>query len=53
MTDPTLTGTDLDLAIIDAIRTYIAAARAYPRDQARIAAARQAIDDLTALRDAA
>lgn len=52
MTEPTMTADELDRAIIDASREYIAIVRAYPRDEPRIAAAKAAIEDLKALRDA-
>lgn len=55
MTEPTpeaaMTSAELDRAIIDASREYIAAQRARPRDPARIADAKAALDALIALRD--
>lgn len=52
MTEPTppLSGPELDQAIVDASREYIAAVRARPRNDARIADAKAALDDLLALR---
>lgn len=52
MTEPTpeMTDAELDQAIVDASRELIAAIRAYPRDTARIAAAKAAYDDLLALK---
>jgi spermidine synthase len=55
MTAPTpaeMTASELDRAIVDASREYIAAQRARPRDQARITDAKAALDALIALRDA-
>jgi hypothetical protein len=46
--DPTLA--ELNQSIIDASRALTAAIRAYPRDQARIDAARQSLEDLRALK---
>lgn len=54
MSEPTTTNPsrdELNQAIVDSSRQYIAVARAYPRDQAKIAAARAALDDLIRLRD--
>lgn len=51
MSEP-LTGPELDRAVIDASRTYIAAQRARPRDPDAIAAAKAALDELLTLRDA-
>lgn len=48
---PQMSKDELNQAIVDASRQYIAVARAYPRDTAKIAAARAALDDLIALRD--
>ena len=51
MTEPSpLSGAELDQAIIDASREYIAVVRARPRDQQRIDDAKKALDDLLALR---
>jgi hypothetical protein len=47
-TDPT--AAELDRLILDASRNLTAALRAYPRDQARIDAARQELTDLRALK---
>lgn len=47
-TDPTLA--ELNRAIIDASRRYIAALRATPRNQAEIDAARAELDYLRALK---
>ncbi|WP_170977825.1 hypothetical protein [Blastococcus sp. CCUG 61487] len=47
-----LTALELDRAIIDASREYIAAQRARPRDQERIDDAKAELDGLIALRDA-
>ncbi len=54
MTTPTppLSGAELDRAITDAAREYIAAQRARPRDQERIDDAKAELDALIALRDA-
>lgn len=51
MTEPTMTEAEIDRAVIDASREYIAAQRARPRDQARIADAKAALDALVELRD--
>ncbi len=54
MTEPTpeqMTREQYNQAINDASRAYIAVVRTYPRDPARIAAARAAIDDLIRTRD--
>jgi len=48
MPDPTLA--ELNQSIIDASRALTAAIRAIPRDQPRIDAARQALEDLRALK---
>lgn len=50
MTEP-LTGPELDRAIIDASRDYIAAQRARPRNPQAVADAKTALDELIALRD--
>jgi hypothetical protein len=52
VTEPTppLSGAELDQAIIDASRQYIAVVRARPRNQAAIDEAKAALDDLLALR---
>lgn len=51
MTDPApLSGAELDQAITDAARQYIAAVRARPRDLQHIDDAKAALDDLLALR---
>lgn len=52
MTQPDLTAAELDRAIIDASREYIAAQRARPRDAQRISDAKAALDALIELRDA-
>lgn len=46
----TLTPPELDQAVIDAGRAYVAAQRAEPRDLEQIAAARQALEDARAAR---
>lgn len=46
-----MTEAEIDRAVIDASREYIAAQRARPRDQARIADAKAALDALVELRD--
>lgn len=55
MTEPTpiqpLSGAELDRAITDAAREYIAAQRSRPRDTARIDDAKAELDALVALRD--
>lgn len=55
MTEPApaaeLTGTDLDRAIIEASRTYIAAQRTVPRDLQLVADTKAALDGLIAQRD--
>lgn len=51
MTEPTPTLTELNRAISDASREYINVVRTYPRDTAKIAAAKAAVTDLVALRD--
>lgn len=48
---PSLTSLELDRAIIDASREYIAAQRARPRDVQRINDAKAALDALIAMRD--
>jgi hypothetical protein len=48
----TAASTELDRAIIDASREYIAAQRTRPRDQARIDDAKDALDALIELRNA-
>lgn len=51
MTEPTpMSLAEVDRAIIDASRDYIAAVRSFPRDTERIDATRAALDDLIALR---
>jgi len=47
-TDPT--AAELDRLILDASRNLTAALRAYPRDQARIDAARAELNDLRTLK---
>jgi len=47
---PALSGAELDQAIVDASREYIAVVRARPRNQQRIDDAKAALDDLLALR---
>lgn len=50
--DPTtLTDAELDMAIVDAARAYIAARLARPRDDQRIADAKTALDALVDVRD--
>lgn len=53
MTTPTppLSGIELDQAITDSAREYIAAQRSRPRDQQRIDDDKAALDALIALRD--
>lgn len=51
MTEPTPTLAEVNLAITDASREYIAAQRARPRDVQRITDAKAALDALIALRD--
>ena len=51
MTEPTPTLAEVNRAITDASREYIAAQRARPRDQQRIDDAKAALDGLIALRD--
>ena len=46
-----VTDAELDRAVIDASREYIAAQRARPRDQQRIDDARAELDGLLAMRD--
>lgn len=48
---PTLTLAELNRAIADASREYIATVRTYPRDEPKIAAAKAAIEDLKTMRD--
>ena len=51
-TEPvTVMDAELDRLIIDATREYIAAQRARPRDEERIADAKAELDALIALRD--
>ena len=49
MTEP-LSGAELDQAIVDASREYIAVVRTRPRNQQNIDDAKAALDDLLALR---
>jgi hypothetical protein len=51
MSEPTLSGTELDRAILDAYRELLAAIRARPRDQRRIDDAQAEYDALLALRN--
>jgi len=51
MTEPTPTLAEVNRAITDASREYIAAQRARPRDQQRIDDAKAALDGLIELRD--
>jgi hypothetical protein len=51
VTEPVLSGPELDQAVVTAAREYIAARLARPRDAQRIADAKTDLDALIVLRD--